>query len=39
VNTTGGLPPSTPGIVDGETRESAYTAEYYFYNAENLTSN
>ena len=39
VNTTGGLPPSTPGTVDGETSESAYTAEYYFYRAENPNSN
>src|SRR5215217_6100328 len=39
VNTTGGLPPSTPGTVDGEVREIAYTAEYYFYRAENLNSN
>ena len=39
VNTTGGLPPSDPGMVDGETKESAYTAEYYFYKAENLSSN
>src|SRR5215217_6767881 len=27
VNTTGGLPPSTPGAFDGEIKESAYTAE------------
>ena len=39
VNTTGGLPPSTPGLVDGEIKESAYTAEYYFYRAENPNSN
>jgi len=39
VNTTGGLPPSTPGTVDGETTESPYTAEYYFYRAENPNSN
>jgi hypothetical protein len=39
VNTTGGLPPSTPGLVDGEIMESAYTAEYYFYRAENPNSN
>ena len=39
VNTTGGLPPSTPGTVDGETSESPYTAEYYFYRAENPASN
>ena len=39
VNTTGGLPPSVNGTVDGETKESPYTAEYYFYKAENLNSN
>jgi hypothetical protein len=39
VNTTGGLPPSEPGTVDGETKEVAYTAEYYFYRAENPNSN
>jgi hypothetical protein len=39
VNTTGGLAPSTPGTVDGETSESPYTAEYYFYRAENPNSN
>ena len=39
VNTTGGLAPSAPGLVDGEVREIAYTAEYYFYRAENLNSN
>lgn len=39
VNTTGGLPPSTPGAYDGEMKESAYTAEYYFYSAENPSSN
>ena len=39
VNTTGGLPPSEPGTVDGETKESYYTAEYYFYKAENPSSN
>ena len=39
VNTTGGLAPSTPGLVDGETKESPYTAEYYFYRAENPASN
>ena len=39
VNTTGGLPPSEPGMVDGETKESYYTAEYYFYKAENSSSN
>lgn len=39
VNTTGGLAPSVPGLVDGETKEIPYTAEYYFYRAENLNSN
>jgi hypothetical protein len=39
VNTTGGLAPSTPGTVDGEIKESPYTAEYYFYRAENTASN
>jgi len=39
VNTTGGLAPSTPGSTDGELKEVPYTAEYYFYRAENLSSN
>jgi uncharacterized protein DUF3455 len=39
VNTKGGLAPSTPGAYDGETNESPYTAEYYFYRAENPNSN
>jgi len=39
VNTTGGLSPTEPGLVDGETKESPYTAEYYFYRAENPNSN
>lgn len=39
VNTTGGLPPATPGLLDGEIKESPYTAEYYFYKAENPSSN
>jgi hypothetical protein len=39
VNTTGGLAPSEPGLVDGETTEVPYTAEYYFYKAENPASN
>jgi hypothetical protein len=39
VNTTGGLMPSAPGAFDGEVREVPYTAEYYFYRAENLNSN
>lgn len=39
VNTTGGLVPSTPGTADGEVKEIPYTAEYYFYRAENPSSN
>ena len=39
VNTTGGLAPLEPGLIDGETKEIPYTAEYYFYRAENLNSN
>lgn len=39
VNTTGGLAPSTQGEYDGQIKESPYTAEYYFYKAENPTSN
>ena len=39
VNTTGGMVPSTPGSIDGELKEVAYTAEYYFYRAENPNSN
>ena len=39
VNTTGGLAPSTPGSTDGEVKEVPYTAEYYFYRAENPSSN
>ena len=39
VNTTGGLAPATPGAYDGEIKESPYTAEYYFYRAENPESN
>ena len=35
VNTTGGLAPSAPGLSVGEVQEVAYTAEYYFYRAEN----
>ncbi len=34
VNTTGGLIPSFPGSVIGEIKEVPYTAEYYFYRAE-----
>lgn len=39
VNTAGGLAPIEPGLVDGETKEIPYTAEYYFYKAENPNSN
>ena len=39
VNTTGGLRPTTPGIVNGEIVEVEYTAEYYFYKAENPNGN
>ena len=39
VNTVGGLAPAEAGLVDGETREIPYTAEYYFYKAENPASN
>lgn len=39
VNTTGGLAPTTPGETDGEIKEIPYTAEYYFYRAENPSSN
>jgi hypothetical protein len=34
VNTTGGLKPTTPGLLVGESVEVPYTAEYYFYRAE-----
>jgi len=35
VNTTGGLKPTTPGLLEGASIEVPYTAEYYFYRAEN----
>lgn len=35
VNTVGGLPPATPGIVLDQIAEVHYTTEYYFYRAEN----
>lgn len=35
VNTTGGLAPTEPGSTFGEVREVPYTAEYYFYRADN----
>lgn len=34
VNTTGGNPPSFPGLTVGEIKEVPYTAEYYFYRHE-----
>lgn len=34
VNTKGGIPPSSAGSEVGETKEVPYTAEYYFYRAE-----
>ena len=34
VNTTGGLKPTAPGSFVGESVEVPYTAEYYFYRAE-----
>ena len=34
VNTTGGLKPATPGSFEGESVEVPYTAEYYFYRAD-----
>jgi hypothetical protein len=34
-NTTGGMTPSNSGSFEGEVQEVAYTAEYYFYRAEN----
>jgi len=39
VNTTGGMAPTDPGASDGELKEVPYTAEYYFYRAENPNSN
>jgi hypothetical protein len=35
VNTTGGLPPSTPPTQLGQQIRVAYTAEYFFYRAQN----
>jgi hypothetical protein len=35
VNTRGGLKPTTPGSFVGEEARIPYTAEYYFYRAEN----
>jgi hypothetical protein len=39
VNTTGGLKPTLPGLVADEIKEVEYTAEYYFYKAENPGGN
>jgi hypothetical protein len=39
VNTTGGMVPTTPGSFQDEMKEVPYTAEYYFYRAENPNSN
>jgi hypothetical protein len=35
VNTAGGLPPTAPGPFIGAEEEVPYTAEYYFYRAQN----
>ena len=35
VNTTGGLAPAEAGLSVGDVKEVPYTAEYYFYRAEN----
>jgi hypothetical protein len=35
VNTAGGLRPTAPGLFTGEVKKAPYTAEYYFYRAEN----
>ena len=35
VNTTGGIAPSAPGTTMGELQEVPYTAEYFFYRAQN----
>ena len=35
VNTAGGLPPTAPGQFVGAEEEVPYTAEYYFYRAQN----
>ncbi|SRR6266545_844093 len=34
VNTTGGSTPTDPGLIAGEVKEIPYTAEYYFYRAQ-----
>jgi len=33
------LRPTTPGLLHGEIKEVEYTAEYYFYKAENPNGN
>ena len=38
-NTTGGLRPTVPATTPGEIKEVEYTAEYYFYRAENPNGN
>ena len=38
-NTTGGLRPTEPGTTFGQIKEVEYTAEYYFYKAENPNGN
>ena len=38
-NTAGGLRPTTPGTMLNEIKEVPYTAEYYFYKAENPSGN
>jgi hypothetical protein len=38
-NTTGGLRPTEPGSTVGQIKEVEYTAEYYFYRAENPNGN
>jgi hypothetical protein len=35
VNTVGGIAPSSPGSTNGQMAEVPYTAEYYFYRAQN----
>lgn len=39
VNTTGGMVPTEAGSVVNELKEVPYTAEYYFYRAENPNGN
>jgi len=35
VNTTGGIAPAAPGTFVGQVAEIPYTAEYFFYRAQN----